>query len=121
MKPQLVIVAVLACLSAAASEATQLARGAGDYALAGVAFRARVEDRRLRDVRIAFCGLSDRPATSASAAALIEQSTTTPSATALGEAIARDVEPIGDPVHPASLRLHLAAVLAGRIVSELRS
>ena len=89
-------------------------------ALAGVAIRARLRGGRLRDVRAAFFGVAGRATLSPSLAAVAEQGDGPPPVAEIRAAIARDVEVVGDSGHPAAVRLHLASVLAARILNGMR-
>jgi carbon-monoxide dehydrogenase medium subunit len=97
----------------------EVARRHGDFAIVGVAARGRMSGARLAELSLCVFGMGDHPALSASAARLVLDGGTAPTAAALSEAIARDIEPIGDPVNPPALRRHLAGVLAKRALDDL--
>lgn len=92
----------------------EFSRRHGDFAIAGVAARLRCDGR----LRVVLFGLADRPVVATAVARLAEE-TARPSVAALKDAIASEIEPHGDPAHPAALRLHLAGVLAQRALQDL--
>ena len=97
----------------------EVARRHGDFAIVGVAARGRASGGRLAALSLCVFGMGDRPALSASATRLALGGAPGATAAALSEAIARDIEAIGDPVNPPALRRHLAGVLAKRAIDDL--
>ena len=98
----------------------ELSRRSGDYALAGLAARARLAEDRLRDVRLVFFAVGDRPVLARAAAAAMDGHVPGPQVLeAAAEALAEDLEPEGDLQVSAATRLHLARVLLRRAVAEL--
>ncbi len=97
----------------------EVARRHGDFAITGVAARGRLEHGRLAALSLCVFGMGDRPALASTAARLALDGGAGVTARALSDAIARDIEAIGDPVNPPALRRHLAGVLAKRALDEL--
>ena len=99
----------------------ELARRAGDFALAGVAIYARMNAGLAEAVRIAVFGVGDRPVLAHAAAAAI-------SGEALGEttlaaarqALDDDIEPFDDPQTSAATRRQLARTLLTRALQRLQ-
>jgi len=90
----------------------EIARRHGDFALAGVAARARAGA-----VTLAFFGVGPRPQLAPKAAALVAADAPAGDVKA---ALAAEIELTGDTLYPAAFRLELAAVLARRAGAELR-
>ena len=100
----------------------ELARRHGDYAIVGVAAHGKFEGGRFSDTSLAFFGIGATPVLSASAAAALEGNPYSPDAVAaVQSAVSTDLEPYasGDLYHAAATKLHLARVLAGRVVHAL--
>lgn len=85
----------------------EVARRHGDFAIAGLAAAARVEGGRLREARLAFFGVADRPVlvTGASREELLEKT--------------RAIEVSGTDVYPAAYRRRLMDVLLGRVLGAI--
>ncbi|WP_270933595.1 FAD binding domain-containing protein [Falsiroseomonas oryzae] len=94
--------------------ALELARRHGDFAIVGVA--ATASDRELKDARIAFFGVADRPMRFAE----VERALAVEGVSAAAEALARQVDPPADLYHSAATKRHLAGVLLRRAVDRLR-
>lgn len=92
----------------------ELARRHGDYAMAGLAARARARDGVLGDVRLVFFGIGAKPTLARATAAALERGETE-----LRDALAADLEPLADLQADAATKLHLAGVLARRAAREL--
>lgn len=98
----------------------ELARRHGDFALAGLAARARVQGGAVADARLVFFGVGTRPVRARGAeAALVGRRADTPALAAAGLALPRDLDPPGDIHGSSALRLHLAGVLLARVVRRL--
>ena len=91
----------------------EVARRQGDYALAGAAAAAGADG-----CRIALFGVADRAMLSPAAAALAAADPAAPPA-AFSDALARDIEFLGDREHPAPVRRHLAGVAVRRALDRL--
>jgi aerobic carbon-monoxide dehydrogenase medium subunit len=98
----------------------ELSRRSGDYALVGLAVRARVANGRLEGVRPVFFAVGGGPVLARAAAAALEGRTLDASAIeAAAAALSHDLDPEADLQITAATRLHLARVLLRRAVAEL--
>ena len=98
----------------------ELARRHGDFALVGVAFAGRAEGDRLADLRLVYFASEDRPRLAPTATAAIEGKPITEATIAAAkEALADDLDPIGNFHAGAETRLHLARVLTGRALKTM--
>jgi carbon-monoxide dehydrogenase medium subunit len=98
----------------------ELARRHGDFALAGLAARVRMERGALVDTRLVFFGVGTGPVRARNAeAALIGRRADAAALTAAGRALDGDLDPPGDIHGSPALRRHLARVLLSRVVSRL--
>lgn len=96
----------------------ELARRHGDYAIAGLAATARVQDGLWHDVRLAFFGVADRPLRATAA----EQALTgaTPDDQRIDAAVAALNLPYTRDVQAdAATRRHLAGVLLRRVIRHM--
>ncbi|MDB5543720.1 MAG: molybdopterin dehydrogenase [Hyphomicrobiales bacterium] len=93
----------------------ELARRSGDYAIVGLAARA---DAGLRNVRLGYFGVGERPMPAPSAAAALEGGGAA-ALEAAKAALADDLSPQDDLQGSAALRMHLARVLLARSVPIL--
>jgi carbon-monoxide dehydrogenase medium subunit len=97
----------------------ELARRHGDFALAGLAARARV-DGPVRDLRLVFFGVGPTPVRARTAeAAVTGRVPDSAILAAAGRALEKDLDPPGDIHGSPALRRHLARVLLGRVVTRL--
>jgi carbon-monoxide dehydrogenase medium subunit len=98
----------------------ELARRHGDFALAGLAARARVERDVIAETRLVFFGIGTRPVRARAAeAALTGGRASADRVAAARHALENDVDPPGDIHATPALRRHLAGVLLTRVVSRL--
>jgi aerobic carbon-monoxide dehydrogenase medium subunit len=98
----------------------ELARRHGDYALAGLAARARVANDALSEVRLVFFGVGTKPVIAPGAGAALEGRRPDPAAIEAAQAaLADDLDPTGDLHASAAMKMQLARVLTGRVVREL--
>lgn len=98
----------------------EIARRAGDFAMAGGAGVARRDGAKLRDVRLVFFGVGSRPVLARAAAAAVEGRAAAPDVTeAARRALGSDVEPQADLHCSAPMKAHLVRVVLGRLVEEL--
>lgn len=98
----------------------ELARRHGDFALAGLAARLRVEGPAVREARLVFFGVGTRPVRARSAEAALAGPGPSPEAlAAAGRALARDLDPPGDVHASPALRRHLAGVLLARVIRRI--
>ncbi len=99
----------------------ELARRAGDFALAGVALRARVDAGLPRALRIALFGVGERPLLAQGAAAAVAgQAITANTLTAACQALDDDIEPFDDPQASAATRRQLIRTLLTRALQQLQ-
>lgn len=100
----------------------EIARRQGDYAMVGVAVQAVLENGLVDDISIALFSVGNRPTRAAFAQAALEGRAV--DAVTIADAMAAlgdDLDPSDDPQFPASMRLHLARVLLGRVLSKLEA
>ena len=98
----------------------ELARRHGDFALAGLAARLRVEGRTVGEARLVFFGVGTRPARARSAeAALTGRGPDPETLAAAGRALTLDLDPPGDIHASPALRRHLAGVLLARVIRRM--
>jgi aerobic carbon-monoxide dehydrogenase medium subunit len=115
LKPREVLTAVRI---PAADKATrvgfaELARRHGDYAMVGLAASARADGKGLKDVRLAFFGVGDRPIRAPKAEAALARGDVD------GAVAALDLDPEGDVQASADVKKHLAGVLLRRVAKQL--
>jgi carbon-monoxide dehydrogenase medium subunit len=102
------------------SALAEVARRQGDYAIAGVAAHARVGGRVLDDVRLVLFGVGAKPVRATAARAALEgRAVDRETIAAMQEALALDLEPTADLHASAATKLHLARVLAARLLAQL--
>jgi carbon-monoxide dehydrogenase medium subunit len=98
----------------------ELARRHGDYAMVGVAAHGSTKGGKFSDMRVAFFGVGDRPQLAAHFARALEGEPST--AQSVDAALAKldaDLAPRADLYSSAATKLHLAKVLAGRVLKQL--
>jgi aerobic carbon-monoxide dehydrogenase medium subunit len=99
---------------------SELARRQGDYAVAGLAARARRNGHALRDVRLVFLSLADRPLRAMQAEAVLHGGPLNDARIAEAEAALRaELDPSADLTHSAAAKKQLAATLMRRAVAAL--
>src|SRR5882724_11540909 len=99
-----------------ASAFGELARRHGDYAMVGVAAHGSRKGGKFSDMRVAFFGVGDRPQRASGFEKALEGQS------AVDGALARldtDLAPRADLHASAAMKLHLAKVLAARVLREL--
>lgn len=96
----------------------ELARRHGDYAIAGLAATARLQDGVWQDVRLAFFGVADRPLRATTAEKALTG--TAPDEQRLDAAVATlDLPFTSDLQADAATRRHLAGVLLRRVIGQM--
>jgi carbon-monoxide dehydrogenase medium subunit len=103
-----------------ASAFGELARRHGDYAMVGVAAHGSTRGGKFSDLRVAFFGVGDRPLLAAHFARALQGEPAT--ANTVDAALAKldaDLAPRADLYSSAATKLHLAKVLAGRVLKQL--
>ena len=93
----------------------ELARRHGDFALAGLAARVRVDGRAVRDARLVFFGVGNGPIRAGQAGAALKVG----DVRTAQRALAAELDPPGDIHGSPELRRHLAGVLLARVVGTL--
>ena len=98
----------------------ELSRRHGDYAVAGLAARARWDGRTLHDLRLAFLSLGDRPLRARGAEALLQAGPLDDARIAAADAALRaELQPFADLTHSAAAKTQMAATLMRRAVRTL--
>jgi aerobic carbon-monoxide dehydrogenase medium subunit len=97
----------------------EFSRRHGDYALAGLAAQALVEDGVLLDLRLAFFAVGDCPVLAKAANTLIGVPVTPKRLSEALAALAEELDPPTDQQATAPMRKHFAGVLLTRCVSVL--
>jgi carbon-monoxide dehydrogenase medium subunit len=103
---------------------SELARRHGDYAIAGLAACAQVQgtgaDAAVRDLRLVFLSLGDRPVRAHAAEAALQGGRLTPARLASADAALRaELDPYADLTHSAATKKQLAATLMRRAMAAL--
>ena len=99
---------------------SELARRQGDYAIAGLAARAVVQDSQLSQLRLAWLSLGDRPLRSRAAEQVLQGGPLSAQRIADAEAALRaELSPFADLTHSAAAKLQMAATLLLRAVAIL--
>lgn len=98
---------------------TEFSRRHGDFALAGVACRGRLEDGAIRDLRLVAFAAEDRPRVIEAAAAAAEGRAPEDAADPVAEAVGAALDPMDSPLASAAVKRHLSRALAGRAVAGL--
>ncbi|MBN9888005.1 FAD binding domain-containing protein [Salipiger abyssi] len=98
----------------------EIARRHGDFAIVGLAVRARMEGTLFAELDLCFFGASPRPVLAQNAArAVIGQELTDETQQAAVSALTADLDPQEDAQADAEMRLHLAGVLLKRRLAEI--
>jgi carbon-monoxide dehydrogenase medium subunit len=102
------------------SEFQELARRHGDFALAGLAARARVERDGIAEARLVLFGVGPAPVRAHRAErALAGRRVDADVVAAAQRALAAELDPLGDVHGSPALRRHLAGVLLSRVITRL--
>jgi carbon-monoxide dehydrogenase medium subunit len=99
-----------------ASAFGELARRHGDYAMVGVAAHGSTKGGKFSDMRVAFFGVGDKAQRAAGFEKALEGQSGVDGALAKLDG---DLDPRADLHASAAMKLHLAKVLAGRVLKEL--
>ncbi|MES2192977.1 MAG: xanthine dehydrogenase family protein subunit M [Pseudomonadota bacterium] len=97
----------------------EFARRHGDYAIAGLAAQAVVEDNVFADLRLVFFAVGDRPVSAKAATKLLKVTITPAVLAAATTALGEELDPQDDQQASASMRRHLAKVLLARGTSAM--
>jgi len=103
-----------------ASAFGELARRHGDYAMVGVAAHGSAQGKKFSDMRVVFFGVGDRPQRAAQfERALDGQPAAAKTIDAALQKLDADLSPRADLHGSAATKLHLAKVLAGRVLKTM--
>ena len=118
---EMLVACELPCLAAGERQHfDELARRAGDYAVAGLAACARPVGAGLQDLRLAFLSLGDRPLRARATEAVLQGGALDETRLAQAEtALRAELDPFADLTHSAATKKQLAATLMRRAVSAL--
>ena len=98
----------------------ELARRSGDYAMAGVAAHAQLDNGALGELRLVFFGVGETPVLAKGAMAAIEGKPATPETIAAAQAaLDADLDPPADLHGSAEMKRHLARVLLVRALRTI--
>jgi carbon-monoxide dehydrogenase medium subunit len=97
----------------------ELSRRHGDFALAGIACRARLDAGAIHGLRLVAFAAEERPRVIVDAAAAAEGRALADAAEAVAEAVGAALDPMDSPLASAAYKRHLSRVLAARAVAEL--
>jgi carbon-monoxide dehydrogenase medium subunit len=98
----------------------ELARRSGDYAIAGVAAKARLAGATLIEPQLVFFGVSDRPMAAARAMAAASGQQVLPQTIAAAQAaLDADLDPQADQHGSAQMKRHLERVMLARALARL--
>ena len=98
----------------------ELARRSGDYAMAGVAARAQLDNGALAELRLVFFGVGETPVLAKGAMAAIDGKPATPETIAVAQAaLDADLDPPADLHGSAEMKRHLARVLLVRALRTI--
>jgi carbon-monoxide dehydrogenase medium subunit len=103
-----------------ASAFGELARRHGDYAMVGVAAHGSTQGGKFSDMRVVFFGVADRPQRAAHFERALEGRPA--AAKSIEDTLAKldaDLSPRADLHGSAATKLHLAKVLAGRVLKQM--
>ena len=102
------------------SAIVELARRSGDYAMAGVAAKARLAGATLIAPQLVFFGVGDRPVTASRAMAAASGQQVLPQTVAAAQAaLDADLDPPADQHGSAQTKRHLARVVLARALARL--
>ena len=100
----------------------ELARRHGDFAIVGLACRARFEGDVVADVRLVYFASEDKPTLGANAMAAITGETwSEASREAAAAALAQDLDPMANLQGSPEMKLHLQRVLTGRALDAAKA
>lgn len=97
----------------------EFARRRGDYAMAGLAAQAIVEEGAFTDLRLVFFAVGDRPVLAKVGSGLLGRAVTPAELATASSALGKELDPQDDQQASASMRRHLAKVLLARGLSAL--
>lgn len=99
----------------------EITRRRGDYAMVGAAVQAEIVNGIVNDMSIAFFSVGNYPTRASAAQAALTGCAIDPASIARAQAaLGDDLDPPDDPQFSAAMRQHLARVLLGRILANLK-
>jgi carbon-monoxide dehydrogenase medium subunit len=99
----------------------ELSRRRGDYAMIGLAAALEFDGTRIKAARLAFLAAGERPVLARAAmAALVDSNADDAAIQAAQQALDADLDPPGDLQSDPATKKHLARVLLGRCIQQLR-
>jgi carbon-monoxide dehydrogenase medium subunit len=122
LRPYELIAAVEFPIAKAGERATilELARRSGDYAMAGIAAKARLAGTTLAEPQLAFFGVGERPMVAVRAMAAVSGQPVLPGTIAAAQAaLDADLDPAADQHGSAQTKRHLARVLLARALRRV--
>lgn len=100
----------------------EIARRRGDYAMVGAAVQAVIADGIVANMSIALFSVGDRPTRAVCAEKALKGRALGKASIADAQAaLTQDLSPTDDPQFPAHMRVHLARVLLGRVLANLKA
>ena len=97
----------------------EFSRRHGDYAIAGLAAQAVVESDTIKELRVAFFAVGDRPVLAGSADRLVNATVTSTLLSDVCASMGEELDPQDDQQASATMRRHLARVLLRRCIATL--
>ena len=97
----------------------EFARRHGDYAIAGLAARAVIEESTFSDLRLAFFAVGDRPVLAGATDRLLNTVVTSALISRASTALGEELDPQDDQQASGEMRRHLARVLLARCIATL--
>ena len=117
---ELVVEVVIPRVAGWRSRFEELARRHGDFALAGLAARARLESGAIGEARFVFLGVGPAPVrTRRAESAVAGRRADAETIASAQRALAAELDPPGDVHGSPALRRHLAGVLLSRVLTQL--
>jgi carbon-monoxide dehydrogenase medium subunit len=117
---ELVVEVVIPRVAGWCSRFDELARRHGDFALAGLAARARLESGAIGEARFVFFGVGPAPVRARRAeSAVAGRRADAETIASAQRALAAELDPPGDVHGSPALRRHLAGVLLSRVLTQL--
>jgi carbon-monoxide dehydrogenase medium subunit len=99
----------------------EFARRHGDYAIAGLAAMATIEDEIFADLHLAFFAVGDRPLLAKAANTLVKTAVTPALMSKASAALGEELDPQDDQQASGAMRRYLAKLLFARCVASLLS
>ena len=98
----------------------ELARRRGDYAIVGVVALAKVNERKIGQLRLAYFGAADKPVLAEKTSQVFDLIDISEIALAQArQALGNELSPAADLYHSAATKLHLARVITTRALKQL--